>query len=373
MKKRQRPPSPDATAFAVRETLNSERNGKLSALREFGRIGVIGATGAVGREMLAILDQRRVTADQIQLFASSRSDGEIIRHGNADIRVNDVRQVSAAEFDCFLVATDAATSAEVTPKLVKQGALVVDNSSAFRNDPTVPLVIPEVNGDQLSSGPRLVANPNCSTVILLMALNPIREAFGIDEIQLATYQAVSGAGNAAISELRDASQAALNGEAIEPKVFPEPCAFNVFCHESPLDQPTGLCGEELKIITEARRIWNSPDLPISPICIRVPVFRAHSQAIWVRLTKPASRRQLRDSLRNFPGIRLIDDPVSGSFPTPLAASGRDEVLVGRLRPARIPPGVAGSASDDAEFETWTLFACGDQLRKGAALERDPNP
>ncbi len=331
-------------------------------------VGIVGATGAVGQELLAVLAQRQYPADRLRLFASSRSAGGCQSYRGVDLPVEHVESISEAAIDACLFAADADTAKSFAPRLVERGCVVVDNSSAFRDDPQIPLVIPEVNRQLLDGAPRLVANPNCSTIILLVGLEPLRRAVGIDEIRVATYQAVSGAGAAGMADLREGAAGALRGETPQPGIFPQPSAFNVFCHESALDANSGLCGEEQKMIQETRKIWESPSFPISPVCIRVPVLRAHSQAVWIQLSREASRRELRELLSAAPGLRLVDNPSSQDYPTPLAATGNDEVLVGRIRPARFPlPHGESRFHDELPLRDWTMFLAGDQLRKGAAL------
>ena len=317
------------------------------------RIAVVGASGAVGREALALLLSMGVTPGRIGAFASGRSAGSTIACAGVAFRVGAVDPARLAEHDVALFCADAETARRHAPPLAGAGTLVVDNSSAFRMDPDVPLVIPEVNGSALDRRPRLVANPNCSTVILLTALEPIRRAFGIERISLSTYQAVSGAGRAGIRELRAQTRAVLDGGTGEPTFFPEPCAFNVFPHESGVDPDTGFNEEERKIVAESRRIWGLPDLPILPTCVRVPVERAHSQSVAVDLAGPATRADVEDALRAAAGVALFGDPRG---PTPLRAAGGDDVLVGRVR-----------LDPDGSGRRLLLWICGDQLRKGAAL------
>ncbi|MBL8962704.1 MAG: aspartate-semialdehyde dehydrogenase [Phycisphaeraceae bacterium] len=329
-----------------------------------GRFTVAGATGAVGREVLSILSARGVAAHRVVALASESSAGSTVPYGGAVLRVASLREDSFRPGDLALFATGAEVARRFAPMAVASGSWVVDNSSAFRLDPKVPLIVPEINGSRLTrtvTPPRLVANPNCSTVILLTSLEPLRRDFGVRSIVVATYQAVSGAGLGAIEELRTQTRRVLDGAAAEPSYFREPCAFNVFSHDSAVDEQTGLNGEERKIIDEARKIWMEPDLPITPTCVRVPVVRAHTQAITVRLGRPASEAQVRESLAGGAGIRVIDDRRENRFPTPLLATGRDEVLVGRVRPDPAARPAGGGVCD-----SWCLLVSGDQLRKGAA-------
>ncbi|CAG0991353.1 aspartate-semialdehyde dehydrogenase [Phycisphaerales bacterium] len=336
-----------------------------------GRIAVVGATGAVGREVLAILADRGVGAERVIALASDRSEGTEIAYGERTARVAALRPESFAGAGIAIFGASADIAREFAPHALRAGALVVDNSSAFRMDPAVPLVVPEVNGELLEehrrdacathTGGRIIANPNCSTIILLTALEPLRRAFGIERVHVATYQAVSGAGLAAMDELREQAGTVLAGGAATPKVFREPCAFNVFSHDSAVDESDGLNVEERKIIEEAAKIWGE-HVPITPTCVRVPVLRAHSQAITLTLRDAASVEEVRGALRGAPGVRVIDDRAANEFPTPLKAAGGDEVLVGRVRH---DPATEVDAS--GRSRGVCLWVCGDQLRKGAAL------
>ena len=344
------------------------------------RIAIVGATGVVGREALCILEQRRVPASNIAALASPRSVGLSIPYAGTTLTV---REATPAAFDGVPLAIFAASShvaKELAPHAIEHGTTVIDNSSAFRLRPDVPLVVPEVNGSsqvaRLSEpGPRrpgLIANPNCSTIILLTAIEPLRRRFGLHSINVATYQAVSGAGQAGLDALhREIAQHAQSRTPGEPahkapeSPFAEPCFLNVFSHNSTVDALSGLNGEEQKIIDESRKILGDATLPITPTCVRVPVFRAHSQAITLRLQRPVSEAEIREAYAAFAeqgSLRIIDDRAANAFPTPLKAAGRDAVLVGRFRPDPARPVDSQGRSDG-----WCLFACGDQLRKGAAL------
>lgn len=319
---------------------------------EWPLVAVVGATGAVGREALAILAARGHPVDRVIALASARSAGDTIEYGDTRVTVQALTDGPFPACDAALFCATADIARAHAPRAVAAGALVVDNSSAYRMDPAVPLVVPEINPETIA-GARLIANPNCSTIILLTALTPLRKAFGVERVVVSTYQAVSGAGIEAVAELRAQTRAVLDGRPAEPSVFPEACAFNVFSHESTLDVATGLNGEEAKIIAESRRIWNEPGLVIVPTCVRVPVIRAHTQSALVTLRRPATEAQARDALAAAPGVVLLDDRAANRFPTPLGATGRDEVLAGRVRSFG-PTEVA-------------LLIAGDQLRKGAAL------
>lgn len=326
------------------------------------RIAVVGATGAVGLEVLSILSQRGVAGDQVVALASERSAGTRLAYGVGEVVVGIARAEAFAGVKYAIFAADSATSVSLALSAISSGAHVIDNSSAFRMNENVPLVVPEINHEELerSSGPLLVSNPNCSTILLLLALEPLRATFGVREIVVSTYQAVSGAGIAAMDELREQTRDVLAGRAAQPQVFAEPCAFNLFSHDSAVDVESGQNGEEAKIIAETRKIWGGSNVRVIPTCVRVPVLRAHTQAVTVTLERPATEAQVRDAIMRGKGLRVIDDRAGNKFPTPAKASGSDEVLVGRIRAAEP---VAARATTDR----FCLLLSGDQLRKGAAL------
>lgn len=332
------------------------------------RIAVVGATGVVGREVLAILADRNVPLASITALASARSVGTKIPYRGAALTVAEANASSFAGIEAAIFTASSAVARSLAPHALEAGATVVDNSSAFRLAKDVPLIVPEINGDLIASPqtkPRIIANPNCSAIILLMAIEPLRRRFGLESVVVSTYQAVSGAGQAGLDALTDEIRA--SRESAEParsptSPFAEPCFLNVFSHNAAVDPTTGLNGEEQKIIDESRKILALPALAITPTCVRVPVMRAHSEAITLRLEKPANYGELLASYESFPGVRVIDDRAGNRFPTPLKAAGKDDVLVGRLRPDPARPIDASGRST-----AWCLFACGDQLRKGAAL------
>ncbi len=334
-----------------------------------GVVAILGATGVVGREMLAVLEQRRFPMREVRPLGSGRSAGTAVRFGGKEIAVREVDGASFEGVDYALFSAGSGPARDWAPAAARAGAIVIDNSAAFRMDPDVPLVVPEINGEELAAvrargGRGIVANPNCSAIILLMALEPLRRAFGVRRIIVSTYQAASGAGAEAVEELRSQTADALAGRQLTPRVFPEPCAFNVFSHNTPVDAGTGLNTEEQKVIEESRKIWGDPQLAVCPTCVRVPALRAHAESIRVELGRAATEVEARAAYTGFAGVRLVDDRERGDFPTSLKASGGDEVLVGRLRPDWTEEeGGAGSG----RFRAFTLFAAGDQLRKGAAL------
>lgn len=323
-------------------------------------IAVVGATGAVGREALAILQERGHPAHKIVALASARSAGTFIAYGEARLVVRELTHDAFKGVDVALFCASSDVAKLYAHDALAAGALVVDNSSAFRADARVPLVVPEINAQAIGQS-RLIANPNCSTIIMLLALQPLHERFGVTRVTVATYQAVSGAGASAMEELREQAGQVLAGQTAKPKVFREQTAFNVFSHNSSVSLETGLNGEEAKMISESRKIWNLPELAVSPTCVRVPVFRAHTQAICVELGVPTTIEAVRAAYAHAEGVRVIDDRAANEFPTPLKASGRDEILVGRLRED------PGERAVNGAVKRFCLLVAGDQLRKGAAL------
>ncbi|MCS7273622.1 MAG: aspartate-semialdehyde dehydrogenase [Fimbriimonadales bacterium] len=318
------------------------------------RVAIVGATGAVGQELLQILEQRQFPISELRLFASERSVGKTLLFRGEAIPVHALRPDSFKGVDFAFFSAGASRSKEFAPIAVQSGAAVIDNSSAFRMEPNVPLVIPEINPDALRHHAGIIANPNCSTIIMLMALEPLRRLARIRRIVVSTYQAASGAGAQAMQELLESTRAYLQGEPFQPRVLPHPYAFNLFSHNSPIGED-GYNEEERKMIVETRKIWGDPEVAVSPTCIRVPVLRAHSESLVVELETRPPLEAIYTAYQRFPGVQLVDDRPHNHFPMPIEATGRDEVLVGRIRyDLGTPDGVA-------------LFACGDQLRKGAAL------
>lgn len=346
-------------------------------------VAVVGATGAVGREILAVLEQRRFPHALLHAFASAKSAGERLPYRGGEVVVEALTDDSLAGIDIALFSAGSGISKQFGPKAAAAGTIVIDNSSAFRMDDGIPLIVPEVNASAMAAlvsahrsaiergGTRIggiIANPNCSAIVMLVALDPIRRAFGIERIIVSTYQAASGAGAKGIAELESQTRAVLAGGQAVPEFFHEPYAFNLFSHNTAVDPERGMNVEELKMIDESRKIWGDPNLRLSPTCIRVPVLRAHSESINVTLTRPASLNEFRAAFENAPGVQLIDDRAANRFPTPLKASGGDDVLVGRIRTDPSAPDRDSGASDHGQRSlAFNLFVCGDQLRKGAAL------
>lgn len=323
----------------------------------FDSIDVIGATGAVGRELLSLLAERSIEPARVRALASERSEGVGLPYGTTEIACQALDLDAYAPAELVVLACDAELSKRVVKRAAGTAQLLIDNSSAFRADPAVPLVIPELLGTAELTDPkraRLVASPNCSAIQLALVIAPLRRAFGLESVHVATYQAVSGAGQAAQEELEDQHRQLARGEAPVPKVFPHPIADNVFPHESAVDPATGWSGEELKLLTETRRLLGAPDLKLMPSCTRVPVPRAHAQAVHVELGRAVPRAEVLEVLSQAAGLEAV-----ATGPTPAQATGGDRVLVGRVRSVSGKPGLTSE-----RFALWT--AC-DQLRKGAAL------
>ena len=319
-------------------------------------LAVVGATGAVGREVCAILSERSPRPGRISLFASKRGAGSRIDVAGRSINVQELTDHSFEGVDYAIFSAGGERSKLFAPIAVKAGTVVIDNSSAFRMDPDTPLVVPEINPVDVKKHRGIIANPNCSTIIMAMAVWPLHRVNPVRRIVVSTYQSASGAGAAAMEELRTQTADHLAGRDVVPRVFPHPIAFNLFSHNTPIG-PDGYNTEERKIIDETRKIFHAPSIAIAPTCIRVPVARAHSESINLAFERPITAHEVRLILSGAAGVQVVDDVERGRFPMPVDASGRDDVLVGRIRQDASQP-------DGRGIE---LFACGDQLRKGAAL------
>jgi len=321
-------------------------------------VAIVGATGAVGREMLAILEARDFPVASLRLFASPRSVGVTIPFRGAEIPCEALEHGMPGGIDLVLFSAGKGISKEWAPKFRAAGALVVDNSSAFRADPACPLVVPEVNPHALDAIdlPAIIANPNCSTIIALVAVTPIHRALVVERMVAATYQAASGAGAAAMAELESQAHAFAKSEPFDTRIFGRQYLFNVFSHNSAVGAD-GYNEEERKLLTETRRMWESDAVRISATCVRVPTLRAHAEALHLELSRATTEDEIRALLAQAPGVRVVDDRAANRFPEPLDAAGGDDVLVGRIRMDPSVPGDRGVA----------LFVCGDQIRKGAAL------
>ena len=320
-------------------------------------VAIVGATGAVGVELIRCLEERRFPLSELRLFASARSAGKMLAFRGQALAVRELNEHSFSGVDIALFSAGGSTSKRFAPIAVRAGATVVDNSSAFRKDAGVPLVVPEINPHTLRSHQGIIANPNCCAIIAITPLWPIHRSNRIRRLTLATYQAASGAGAAAMQELLESTRAYLEGRAYQHKVLPHPYAFNLFSHNTSIDPVTGYNDEETKVIQETRKIFGDPDIRVSATCVRVPVLRAHSVAITLECERPITPAQVRELLQSAPGVKLVDDAQRNYFPMPQDASGQDPILVGRIRQDLSDPG----------GRSICLFVAGDQLLKGAAL------
>ena len=320
-------------------------------------VAIVGATGAVGAALLQCLHARRFPLGQLRLLASSRSAGKMLPFDDEHLAVEVLNAEAFAGINIALFSAGSAQSRAFAPAAVAAGAVVVDNSSAFRMDPDVPLVVPEINPGRIADHRGIIANPNCAAIIAGVPLWPLHLANPIRRLVVTTYQSASGAGAAAMQELLDATRGYLAGHEPAPAVMPHPYAFNLFSHNTDVDQVTGYNDEETKVIRELRKIFAEPDLRVTATCVRVPVLRAHSIALNVTFDRPMTPSAARDILANAPGLRIVDDAARNHFPMPREASGQDDVLVGRIR----------EDYSDPSGRSLALFVAGDQLLKGAAL------
>jgi aspartate-semialdehyde dehydrogenase len=320
-------------------------------------VAVVGATGAVGVELIRCLEQRRFPLKGLRLFASARSAGRTMGFQGRKIEVEELTEQAFAGIDIALFSAGSAQSKHFAPVAVRQGAVVVDNSSAFRMDPAVPLVVPEINAGAIAGHGGIIANPNCAAIIAITPLWPIHRVNRIERLIVSTYQAASGAGAAAMAELEESTRAYLSGRPFEPTVLPHPYAFNLFSHNTAIDPATGYNGEETKVIQETRKIFGDPDIRVSATCVRVPVLRAHSVSATFTCARPIAPDEVRALLAGARGVRVVDDAERNYFPMPRDASSQDDILVGRIR----------RDLSDPSGRSISLFAAGDQLLKGAAL------
>jgi aspartate-semialdehyde dehydrogenase len=318
------------------------------------RVAILGATGAVGTELLELLASRNFPLAELKLLASGRSAGKTLKFKGQDLPVEEVSDRSFDHIDLVLASAGGSTSKKYAPIAVKAGAVVIDNSSAFRMDATVPLIVPEVNPDAIDSHHGIIANPNCTTILMAVAVYPLHQVQAIKRIVAATYQSASGAGARAMEEVKTQSTAILNGEEPKPEILPYPLAFNLFPHNSPMTD-NHYCEEEMKMVNETRKIFGDNDIRVTATCIRVPVLRAHSEALNLEFAQPFPVEKAKEILSSAPGVKVVEDWQKNYFPMPMEASGKDEVLVGRIRQ---------DISHDSALELWLS---GDQIRKGAAL------
>jgi len=320
-------------------------------------VAIVGATGAVGVELLHCLEQRSFPLSELRLLASARSAGRKMAFRGKQLPVEELTEDSLKGVHIGLFSAGSATTKRFAAAAARAGTVIVDNSSAYRMDPAVPLVVPEINPEAISGHKGIIANPNGSAIISITPLWPIHRRNRIKRLIIATYQAASGAGAAAMEELRESTRAYLDGRTFEPKVLPHPYAFNVFSHNTAVDPLTGYNDEETKVMNETRKIFGDPDIAISATCVRVPVLRAHCVALTFECERPITPDEVRGILSSAPGVRVVDDIAHNYFPMPVDASGQDAILVGRIR----------RDLSDPSGRSIALFIAGDQLLKGAAL------
>ena len=317
-------------------------------------VAVVGVTGAVGQTTLRVLEERKFPVRDLRVFASERSVGKTVTFAGESLRVEKVGPECFKGVQIALFSAGSAQSKEFAPQAVKAGAMVVDKSSAFRMDPAVPLVVPEINAHAVAGHKGIVACPNCTSIVTVMPLKPLHDAGTLKRVVATSFQAVSGAGVNGVEELRAQTLAWARGETLTPKYFTHQIAFNVIPHIDKFAD-NGYTGEELKLVNEVRKILEAPDLPVSPTTVRVPVFTAHSIAVNAETERPVGVARAREIFAAFPGLRLWDEPAESRYPMPVMVEGQDDCFVGRIRPDLTAPN---------GLNFWVV---GDQLRKGAAL------
>ena len=317
-------------------------------------VAIMGSTGAVGQELLELLAERKFPLGELRLLASKRSAGKEVSFMGKNLIVQELTEDSFERIDIVLASAGGSVSAKFVPSAVKAGAVVVDNTSYYRLDPEVPLVIPEVNPEAIAQHKGIIANPNCSTIIMLVPLAPLHKKFGIKRIFSATYQAASGAGALAMDELKEETQALLEGKSYQNTVIKQPYAFNLFPHNSSMDT-MGYVQEEQKMIKETTKIFGDDNLKVNAFCVRVPIMRAHSEALNVEFSQEVSVEDVYEILDDSQGVEIFEDRESNKWATPLDVSGKDPIYVGRIR------------QDLSQKNTLDFWVVGDQIRKGAAL------
>ncbi|MGB9681417.1 MAG: aspartate-semialdehyde dehydrogenase [bacterium] len=317
-------------------------------------VAVVGATGLVGREMVSILEKRDFPVRSLRLLATSRSQGMVMQFKGKDIVVEEAKPENFKGIQIALFSAGEKGSKEFSPEAVKSGAIVIDNSNAFRMEPNVPLVVPEVNEEKLKEHKGIIANPNCSTIQMVVALAPIHRKYKIRRIVVSTYQSVSGTGREAIDELWEETKNIVEDKPIIPKVYPHQIAFNLLPHID-IFYPNGYSKEEMKMVNETRKILNDQSIRICATTVRVPVFRAHSESVNIETESPITPEEVRDLLSKSPGIVVMDKPEECIYPMPILAEGRDEVFVGRIR------------RDESIENGIAMWIVSDNIRKGAAL------
>lgn len=317
-------------------------------------VAILGATGRVGQELIKVLEQRDFPVNEFRPLASARSKDSTVTFKGKSYSVQEPSEQAFQGIDIVLASAGAEISERLSPIAVKQGACVIDNSNAFRMDPSVPLVVPEVNGQALQGHKGIIANPNCTTAQLVVALKPLHDAAGLKRVIVSSYQSVSGAGKEAMDELEAQTKAIMNGQEYAPQAFQRQIAFNLIPH---IDKflPNGYTKEEMKVVLETQKILGMPNLAVTCTAVRVPVLISHSESVLVELERPLSPQQAREALANSPIVEVWDDPDKGIYPTPIETAGEDPVYVGRIRP------------DTSSVNGLHLWVVADNLRIGAAL------
>ena len=318
------------------------------------RVAILGATGAVGTEFLQLLEEREFPLDDLTVLASARSAGKSVKFAGTDLTVQECTEESFKNIDLVLSSAGKSISKRFAPIAAREGAIVVDNTSYFRMDPSVPLVIPEINSNAIGENDKIIANPNCSTIIMALPLYPLHREFGVKRVHATTYQAASGAGQKAMDEVVEETQAVIEGRPYERSVIPHQYAFNLFIHNSPM-LDSGYVEEEMKMVKETRKIFDEPDFLVNAVCVRVPVLRAHSEALNIEFERNVTVEEAYEVLRSAPGVEILEDRENNRWPMPMDASGKDPAYVGRIR------------EDISQANTLDLWVVGDQIRKGAAL------
>lgn len=308
----------------------------------------------MGTELLSLIESRHFPASEVKLLASPRSAGTTLTFKGQSLTVEAVSKEAFEGIDLVLASAGGSISKQWAKTIVEAGAVMIDNSSAFRMNPDVPLIVPEINPEAAAHHQGIIANPNCTTILLGLAIYPLHQVLPIQRVVVATYQSASGAGARAMEELKTLSLDVLQGKEPIPEILPYPLAFNLFPHNSPLNDQ-GYCEEEVKMIKETRKIFGDPDIRVTATCVRVPVLRAHSEAVNLEFAQPFPVAKAREILSHAPGVKLVEDWQANYFPMPIDASGQDDILVGRIR------------QDVSHPNGLELWLCGDQIRKGAAL------
>ena len=320
-------------------------------------IAIVGATGAVGREFVGCIESRGIPLTSLKLLASAKSAGKTQRFRGQELVIEELNEDAFSGVDIALFSAGSGISRHYAPIAVKAGAMVVDNSSAFRADPAIPLVVPEINAHRMKDHKGIIANPNCAAITTLVPLWPVHQVNPLRRLIISTYQAASGGGAALMEELEESTRAYLDGKTYEPQVVKYPYAFNLFSHNTEIDMATGYNDDESKVIKETRKIFEDDRIAVSATCIRVPVLRAHSVSMTFECERPITPQEVKALLANAPGVKLVDDWANNYFPMPKDASGQGDVLVGRIR----------KDLSDPSGKSISMFVAADQLLKGAAL------